>query len=289
MEMLNKTKENTSEKTGLSRKEIDQIWHRWWWMNEIPRTYERQIAPSLMYALTPLLKKLYTDPDDLREAYNRHLTFWNTDAIWGGSTISGITASLEEQRAKEISEYGEEQTVTTDLIEATKVGLMGPMAGIGDSINNGTLQYLFIAIALPWASEGSWIGAVLPWLLFSLVTYIYGRFFIHFSYRWGRQAARELIAGARANRIIKALTILGMFMMGVTAANFVKVQSSLEFTISGREFSIQGILDSIMPGILPLSLIMFLYFYFEKKGLNVLKGMMIVTVALSLLAAIGLL
>ncbi|HAB96460.1 PTS system mannose/fructose/sorbose family transporter subunit IID [Enterococcus sp.] len=287
--MLNKTKENTSEKTGLSRKEIDQIWHRWWWMNEIPRTYERQIAPSLMYALTPLLKKLYTDPDDLREAYNRHLTFWNTDAIWGGSTISGITASLEEQRAKEISEYGEEQTVTTDLIEATKVGLMGPMAGIGDSINNGTLQYLFIAIALPWASEGSWIGAVLPWLLFSLVTYIYGRFFIHFSYRWGRQAARELIAGARANRIIKALTILGMFMMGVTAANFVKVQSSLEFTISGREFSIQGILDSIMPGILPLSLIMFLYFYFEKKGLNVLKGMMIVTVALSLLAAIGLL
>lgn len=89
-----------------------------------PRTYERQVAPALMYALTPLLKKIYKDPEDLRDAYNRHLTFWNTDAIWGGSTISGITASLEEQRAKELTETGSEQTVSTELIEATKVGLM---------------------------------------------------------------------------------------------------------------------------------------------------------------------
>ena len=183
--------ENTStENNGLTKKELNQIWNRWYWMNEIPRTYERQVAPALMYALTPLLKKIYKDPEDLRDAYNRHLTFWNTDAIWGGSTISGITASLEEQRAKELTETGSEQTVSTELIEATKVGLMGPMAGIGDSINNGTLQYLLIAIALPWAADGLWFGAVIPWIVFSVVTYLYGRAFVHFSYRLGRQAAR---------------------------------------------------------------------------------------------------
>ena len=89
--------ENTmTENNGLTKKELNQIWNRWYWMNEIPRTYERQVAPALMYALTPLLKKIYKAPEDLRDAYNRHLTFWNTDAIWGGSTISGITASLEE-------------------------------------------------------------------------------------------------------------------------------------------------------------------------------------------------
>ena len=79
--------ENTStENNGLTKKELNQIWNRWYWMNEIPRTYERQVAPALMYALTPLLKKIYKDPEDLRDAYNRHLTFWNTDAIGGGST-----------------------------------------------------------------------------------------------------------------------------------------------------------------------------------------------------------
>ncbi|MDV7824400.1 PTS system mannose/fructose/sorbose family transporter subunit IID [Enterococcus gallinarum] len=266
--------ENTStENNGLTKKELNQIWNRWYWMNEIPRTYERQVAPALMYALTPLLKKIYKDPEYLRDAYNRHLTFWNTDAIWGGSTISGITASLEEQRAKELAETGSEQTVSTELIEATKVGLMGPMAGIGDSINNGTLQYLLIAIALPWAADGLWFGAVIPWIVFSVVTYLYGRAFVHFSYRLGRQAARELIAGTRANLIMKALTI----------------QSSLSFVLSEREFALQSILDSILPGILPLSLVMGLYFYFEKKGLNVLKGMLLLTVIVGLLAAIGIL
>lgn len=50
--------ENTStENNGLTKKELNQIWNRWYWMNEIPRTYERQVAPALMYALTPLLKK----------------------------------------------------------------------------------------------------------------------------------------------------------------------------------------------------------------------------------------
>ena len=64
--------ENTStENNGLTKKELNQIWNRWYWMNEIPRTYERQVAPALMYALTPLLKKIYKDPEDLRDAYNR--------------------------------------------------------------------------------------------------------------------------------------------------------------------------------------------------------------------------
>ena len=111
---------------------------------------------------------------------------------------------------------------------------------------------------------------------FSVVTYLYGRAFVHFSYRLGRQAARELIAGTRANLIMKALTILGMFMMGVTAARFVTIQSSLSFVLSEREFALQSILDSILPGILPLSLVMGLYFYFEKEGSECTKRDVIV-------------
>lgn len=100
----------------------------------------------------PILRKLYKDPDQLRAAYHRHLLFFNTQATWGGGLLTGILSSLEEARAKETYE-GSEITVTDDLIYNTKAGLMGALAGIGDSIDSGTVQYIFIAIALPWAQE----------------------------------------------------------------------------------------------------------------------------------------
>lgn len=82
---------NKNQTAGLTTKELTQIWTRWWWMNELPRTYERQIAPSLMYALAPLLKKMYQEPEELKAAYYRHLTFYNTDAVWGEGRLQVLS------------------------------------------------------------------------------------------------------------------------------------------------------------------------------------------------------
>lgn len=64
---------------------------------------------------------------------------------------------------------------------------------------------------------------------------------------------------------IEMLSVLGLFMMGVLAGNYVKVESSLKFAISGREFVIQEILDQIVPGILPLAVVMGVYLFYTKK------------------------
>ena len=274
---------------AITDKDLHKSWLRWWYANEIPHTYDRMIAPSFLWAITPTLRKLYKKEEDLQEAYIRHTQFYNTQAVWGGGTILGITTSLEEARAKEMASDTEEGTVNTDIISNTKVGLMGPLAGIGDAIDSGTVQYILIAIALPWAQSGSAAGALFPWISFTILTYLYGLYFTKFGFRLGRTAASEIIGGRNIRKIIDGLSVLGLFMMGILAASYVKVTSTLSWTISGKEFILQELLDKILPGVLPLVTVLGVYFYFSKKGLQITRALVGLSVILGVLAAIGIL
>ncbi|RBP46984.1 PTS system mannose/fructose/sorbose family transporter subunit IID [Garciella nitratireducens] len=273
----------------ITNKDLRRSWFRWWYANEIPHTYDRMVAPSLLWALIPILRKIYKNENDLREAYLRHTQFYNTQAIWGGGTILGITASLEEARAKALAEGKKEEAISGEMINTTKVGLMGPLAGIGDAIDSGTVQYILIAIALPWAQGGSAMGALFPWLGFVALTYLYGFYFTRLGHRLGRSAAAEIIGGKNIRKIIDGLSVLGLFMMGILAASYVKVSSSLKWTVSGKEFVMQDILDSILPGLLPLATVLGMYWYFTKKGLKITHALLGLSIILGVLAAIGIL
>lgn len=271
----------------ITKKDVAIAWLRFYFADEIPHCFDKYIAPALTWALMPILQKLYKRKEDLAAAYQRHLLFFNTAIAWGGGTITGITASLEQARAKELTS-GQPITVDDDLIYNTKAGLMGALAGIGDSIDSGTVQYIFVAIGLPWAQQGSALGALFPFLAFSLYQLIIGYYFAQLGFGLGRSAAGELV-GTKMQGIIEGLSILGLFMMGILASSYVKVSSSLAFTLSGKEFVIQNILDSVMPGLLPLITVGAVYFYFVKKGLNVTKALIGLTVILAVLAGIGIL
>lgn len=279
--------ENAPEK--ITNKDLMKSWFRWWWANEVPHTYDRMLAPSFLFGMMPSLKKLYKDKAMLAEAYQRHLMFFNTQACWGGGTLTGIAISLEESRAKALAEGRPEEAVDVTMINNTKVGLMGPLAGIGDAIDSGTVQYIFIAIFLPYAQAGNGLGAVLPFLCFATATFIYGYLFTKMGYSLGRNAAKEIMTGAKIKTLINALGVLGLYMMGIMAAQYVNVSSSLQFVINQKEFVIQDILNQILPGILPLATVLALYFYFDKKGLKITRGMIILTISLIILAAIGIL
>ncbi|MNN87059.1 PTS system mannose/fructose/sorbose family IID component [compost metagenome] len=78
-------------------------------------------------------------------------------------------------------------------------------------------------------------------------------------------------------------------MMGILAGNYVKVSSTLQFTISGKPFVIQSILDSIIPGLLPLTVVMGVYWFYNKKGLKVTSALLWLTLILIVLAGVGIL
>ena len=271
----------------ITSKDVTKTYLRWHFANEIPHSFERYISPSLLYAMMPVLKKLYKDKDDLKAAYKRQLLFFNTQLTWGGGVITGLMSSMEKERARQ--EYaGEEITMTDDLMYNTKAGLMGALAGIGDAIDSGTIQYIFIAIAVPWAQEGNPLGALFPFVCFAIYQLLVGLFFARRGYALGRNAT-GLIRSSGVQDAINLLSILGVFMMGILAGNYVKVSSSLKFAISGKEFVLQELLDKIIPGVLPLAVVLGVYYYYVKKGLKVTQALLWLTAILAVLAAVGIL
>ena len=272
----------------ISKKDIMFAWLRFYFVNEIPHSFDRYIAPSLLWGLIPILNKLYKDPAELKAAYQRHLLFFNTQLSWGGGILTGIIASLEQTRAQEVYEK-KPISISADLIYNTKAGLMGALAGIGDSIDSGTIQYIFIAIALPWAKQGSAMGAIFPFVAFSVYQVFIGWYFANTGFKLGRRAATEVVGGTKMKSLIEGLSILGLYMMGIIAASYVKVSSSLQWTLSGKKFELQSIIDGILPGLLPLLVVAGVYFYFVKRGLKVTRALIGLTVILGVLAAIGIL
>lgn len=280
-------KKDVSAPEQITKKDVTKAYLRWHFANEIPHSFERYLAASLLYALMPILRKLYKDDDALKAAYKRQLLFFNTQLSWGGGVITGLMASMEEQRAKEEYEKSE-ITMQDDLMYNTKAGLMGALAGIGDAIDSGTVQYIFIAIAVPWAQQGNPLGAIFPFVCFALYQVFLGLFFAHQAFSMGRNAT-GLMASTGVKTAIDTLSVLGLYMMGILAGNYVNVTSALKFDISGKEFVIQDILNSVAPGILPLAVVMGVYWFYNKKGLKVTSALLWLTLILIVLAGVGIL
>ncbi|MDN6730789.1 MAG: PTS system mannose/fructose/sorbose family transporter subunit IID [Atopostipes suicloacalis] len=278
---------NMTEPEKITKRDIARSYLRWHFANEIPHSFERYLAAALLYGLMPILRKLYKDDEELKAAYKRQLLFFNTQLTWGGGIITGLMSSMEQERARQ--EYNQEEiTMTDELMYNTKAGLMGALAGIGDAIDSGTIQYIFIAIAVPWAQNGSALGALFPFVAFAVYQLVIGLFFARQGFTMGRNAT-SLMESAGIKTMIDLLSILGLFMMGILAGSYVEVESSLQFSLSGREFVIQDILDKIAPGLLPLATVMGVYFYYNKKGLKVTQALLWLTAILIVLAAIGIL
>ena len=109
--------------------------------------------------MTPILKKLYSTDEELSEALKRHLVFFNTEGILG-AIIQGIVISMEEQKSN-----GE--NITDDAITGIKTGLMGPVAGMGDAIIWAAVMPIIFSIFLPFASNGSALGGIMPLIFIS--------------------------------------------------------------------------------------------------------------------------
>lgn len=284
------SEETKSKGYTVTKKDVHTAWFRWYFSNAISHSFSRYLGPAFLWAIMPLMKKLYPDKVERQKAYDRHNMFYNTQVSWGGGTIMGITASLENQRAKDLANGNQQDAdELSDLIVNTKTGLMGALAGVGDSIDSGTILYIFIAICLPWAQKGMAIGALIPFLLMALYQLFTGLYFTNLGFSLGRSAATQLVGSRGMKGIIDGLSILGLFMMGVLGANYVTVTSVLKFSISGKQFVLQDILNQVLPGVLPFLVIGLVYLFFVKRGMKVTQALVGVTVILGVLAAIGIL
>lgn len=251
----------TKQERRLTNRDLLNTFTMWFFSTELSNSYDRLQGLAFGNALAKRLKKLYADN---REAYieslQRNLEFYNSEGTFG-MLIHGITLSMEEEKS-----LGKE--IPGEVITGLKTGLMGPIAGIGDTLIWGTLRPIILGLAASFALNGSPLGALIPFL-FPTIIFIVGYYFIKLGYNVGRESIMNILQSGMINSIIKATGILGLFMMGALGSTYVKVRTPLSFEVPNAEpIIIQEILDQIAPGILPLIAIFGIYFYFTKIGQN---------------------
>lgn len=271
------TNNEEKQERKLTTKDLLDTFTMWFFSTELSNSYDRLQGLAFGNALSKRLKKLYADnTEGYIESLQRNLEFYNSEGTFG-VLIHGITLSMEEEKANG-------KDIPGEVITGLKTGLMGPIAGIGDTLIWGTLRPIILGLAASFALNGSALGAVIPFL-FPLIIFIVGYNFIKLGYNVGRDSIMNILQSGMINSIIKATGILGLFMMGALGSTYVKVSTPLAFNVPNSDpIVIQNILDQIAPGILPLIAIFGIYFYFTKIGQNYNK-LIVWILALSLIAS----
>ena len=251
--------ENEAEKK-LTRKELRQIFWRSC-MLDSSWNYERQQNIGYSFAMTPVAKKLYDDgsPEQAR-AYARGLDFMAvTPQI--STLLMGINAAMEEENSNN-PDFDESS------IAAVKASLMGPLAGIGDSLIAGTLRIIATGIAIGFAQQGSLLGPVLLLLIFNVPGFLLRFFGLKFGYRYGSSFIKNAASGGMMENVTFAASIIGLMAIGGMVASYVSLD--LPFVIGAGEFAqpLTDYFDMIMPCFVQLILFWFMYWILGRKGVK---------------------
>ena len=266
------------EKKLITIKDVRSHWLRYYMTCEMGISYERLQAVGLCSALVPVLKKLYPNKDDLSKALQRHLVFYNTEAVFG-SLINGIVIAMEEQKAN--GEPIEDETITS-----LKTGLMGPLAGIGDSIDWATLKPIIFALAATLSATGNPIGCFVL-LALPVIQIAIGLNLSVYGYKAGRSSIRDILNSGRIKELILGASTLGIFMMGALSSTYVKLSTPvvINFGKGNEPFILQNVIDGIVPGLLPLAAVLGIYWWLNNKNQKMIMIMLII-LAVSLIGAV---
>ncbi len=268
----------------ITKMDLMKAWWRWITAVEVPNSFDRMQALAFGFSLNKILRKVYKDdPEELKEAMRRHTSMFNTNCDWG-SLIHGIVISLEEQRA------AGNKNITPEMIQSLKIGLMGPLAGIGDSVDQGIVGTIPLAIFVPLALKGSVIAAFMPGLIYMAWAYGYSWFLWQKGYTLGKNAVIEILHSGKVKKVIDIASIVGLFMIGCLSSAYVNFKTVWVLNAgTPQKVALQSILDGMMPKLLPFALVMGMYLYITKRGpkyLRLIIYTMVFALALTFLGVI---
>lgn len=247
----------------ITKKDINKAYFRWWLTCEISNNYERMQAIGWCASISPILKKLYPKKEEFSEALLRHLQFFNTEGIFGG-LVFGSSIALEEQRAADGSVSGE-------MISAYKTGLMGPIAGLGDTVDWATMYAMILAACSAIAATGNPISALIT-IVMGIVMFLEGLLFTRYAYSAGREAIKEILHSGVINEALQFANIFGIMMIGSMTAALMH----FDLTIKIGTVNVQKVLDNAFPGILLLVVFGSIYYLMKKKRISAPKMVFIV-------------
>lgn len=270
----------------LEKSDVNKAFWYWWVTSHMTYNYQRLQAGSFCGMMGPVLDKVYDgSPDkdaEVKKGLIRHMQYFNTEPRWG-AVIPGMTVALEEGMANNPG------TVDPDTITEIKTALMGPLAGIGDTIWAGLIKPIILSVLLTYAQNGSvaaaWIWGIGVTLLDWFVT---NRMFM-LGYNQGMKSIDRFLEGTFVKKITTALGIIGMFALGAMIVKYVTINAVLQISLPNRDpIDLGDIMNKIIPSFLPLVITFFAY-WLQKKGKSISVVLLILFVIGFAGGAIGLL
>ena len=198
----------------LTKKDRLSIWWRSFFIQG-SWNYERMQNGGWAYSLIPAIKKLYKTKEERSAALTRHLEFFNTHP-YVASPIIGVTLALEEERANGAP-------VDDITIQGVKVGMMGPLAGIGDPVFWFTVRPILGALGASLAMSGNILGPIIFFLGWNIIRMIFTWYTQELGYKAGSRITEDL-SGSLLQDITKGASILGMFILGSLVNRWVSIK-----------------------------------------------------------------
>lgn len=213
---------------------------------------------SMAYSILPGLQVWYKDnPEKKNEIFARHAReYYNNHAIMNG-LVTGIVLAMEKKGA-------EDKEDLSAAITSIKSALMGPLAGIGDSLISNCWRVITTGIAITMCIEGNIMGPLFFFFSYGVVSWVLKYFLVELGYSQGTKIIDTAFQGGLIPILTKAASVLGAILIGSLIAANVKIEIALAPTINGASFNLQSILDSIAPGLLSILLFFWVYSRIQK-------------------------
>ncbi len=231
--------------------------------------YERMQGLGYLYSMIPVIDRFYKNKEDKVEAYKRHFELFNTTPTMG-SFITGLSTSMEKEATLD-------PDFNKDSINAVKVSLMGPFAGIGDSIFWGSLRIISLGLGIALAKQGSLLGLILHLLIFNVPAFLVRYYGVFAGYNMGSSFIKTASENGMLGQITKAASIVGLMTVGAMTCTMISFTTPLVLHIQGSDLAIQDLLNNIFPNLLPL-LLTFGCFKMLNKGVKpiwIMLGLMV--------------
>ena len=241
----------------LTKKDLVKAWALTY-SSETCYNYERLQALGNTNQMITVVRKLYDTKEEQVAALKKYMEFFNTEPSWMGTVIHGITISMEEQKANGAD-------IADEDITSLRTGLMGPMAGIGDTISQAVCYPILAGICCQFAIEGNIAGPILFEVIYKALMIFFGYNCFMLGYKQGKNAIVKILASGTMDRITEAFSIIGLVVVGNMAYSRVAVNCPLTFKSGEVTVVVQDMFDTLLPGAIPLLITLGIWGLVVKK------------------------
>ncbi|MCJ1979285.1 PTS system mannose/fructose/sorbose family transporter subunit IID [Pseudolactococcus carnosus] len=226
-------------------------------------TPAKQGASGVSYTMQPFIDRFYKNREaDRKAAMVRHMSYFNTNVAMF-PFIMGITASMEKENA-------EKDDFNPESINAIKTSLIGPLAGIGDSVFWGVLRVIAAGIGVSLAQANNFMAPLIFLLLFNLPVQLVRWQGAKLGYTLGASYISDLYESGMINVLTKGATIVGLAMVGAMTSNMVSLQLKWNMVLDGKTImKSQEMLNQIFVGLIPLSITLICFWILKKKNMSI--------------------